>query len=116
MLPIKFDLSLRLILILVCPRGDLRQKNSMKFKGVFQKCGRGDRPGRAAQRFVFHAYNFAIIFTEDFTGVIFLSFSRADINFSRVVAEIFSLVVFCFQGRKTRIFHRKPYFFDGKKH
>ena len=37
--------------------------------------------GQAAQRFVFHAFNFAIIVTEDFTGVIFLSFSRADIYF-----------------------------------
>ena len=81
MLPMKFDLSSRLVLILICPRGDLRQKNSMTFKGVFQKCGRGGGEGRAAQRFVFQAYNFAIIFTEDFTGLIFLSFSRADINF-----------------------------------
>ena len=65
----KFDLSSRFILILICPRGELRQKYSMIFKGIFQKCGRG---GRAAQRFVFHAYNFANIFTEDFTGVFFL--------------------------------------------
>ena len=75
----------------------------------FKNVGGGGGEGREALTFVFHTYNFAIIFTEDFTGVIFLSFSR-------VVAEIFSLVVFCFQGRKTRIFHRKPYFFDGKKH
>ena len=81
----------------------------------FKNVGGGGGEGREALTFVFHTYNFAIIFTEDFTGVIFLSFSRADINFSRVVAEIFSLVVFCFQGRKTRIFHRKTYFFDGKK-
>ena len=81
----------------------------------FKNVGGGGGEGREALTFVFHTYNFAIIFTEDFTGVIFLSFSRADINFSRVVAEIFSPVVFCFQGRKIRIFHRKTFFY-GKKH
>ena len=47
----------------------------------FKNVGGGGGEGRAAQSFVFQAYNFAIIFAEDFKGVIFLSFSRADINF-----------------------------------
>ena len=70
--------------------------------------------GRAAQKFVFHAYNFAIIFMEDFTGVIFLSFSRADIHCHGKLQRFFNWLSFVFKGGKTRIFHRKI-FFDGKK-
>ena len=72
-LPMKFDLSSRLILILICPRGDLRQKNSIKIQGCFSKmwAGRGGRPrGLFFTRIIlqlfhgrFHGCNFPIIFT-----------------------------------------------------
>ena len=75
------------------------------------EAGRGARP-----RALFFSRWFCNYFRGRFNGCNFPIIFTGGHKFSRVVAEIFSLVVFCFQGRKTRIFHRKPYFFDGKKH
>ena len=76
LLKVDFDFNLSYV-------GEIFDKKIDEIQWCFSKMWTGEvgGEGRAAQRFVFHANYFGVIFTEDMQGVIFLSFSRADINF-----------------------------------
>ena len=71
----------------------------------FKNVGGGGGEGREALTFVFHTYNFAIIFTEDFTGVIFLSFFTGEncIKFSVEENQKISREDILFHGKKRTL-------------
>ena len=102
----KFDLFSRFILILICPRGELRQKYSMIFKGIFQKY--------RENRGLFFTRIILQIFSRKISRVYFsYNFHGRTLIFTGSCRDFFTSCIL-FSRAETRVFQWKMYFFDGK--